>query len=70
MRWAYYIKPGKVLQMADVKFLTIKAMQERYGINRAKAEEIAHAVGTAPRRKGQTIYVNQAKADKYMRGGY
>lgn len=54
----------------DTQYLTIKAMQARYGISRKKAEEIAFAVGTAPRRKGQTIYVNAEKADSYMAGEY
>lgn len=56
--------------MSDIKFLTIKQMQERYGIRRSKAEEIAYKVGTAPRRKGQTIYVSQGKADAYMEGEF
>jgi hypothetical protein len=50
----------------DTNFLTISQMRKRYGISRKKAEEIALTVGTAPRRKGQTIYVSQAKADEYM----
>lgn len=54
--------------MNDNKFLTISQMQDRYGISRRKAEEIALAIGTAPRRKGQRIYVNAAKADAYMGG--
>lgn len=54
----------------DTQYLTIKGMQERYGITRSKAVEIAYTVGTAPRRKGQTIYVSQEKADSYMRGEY
>lgn len=52
--------------MMDTKFLTISQMRERYGISRKKALEIAYKVGTAPRRKGQTIYVNAEKADGYM----
>lgn len=54
----------------DTQYLTIKGLQERYGITRSKAVEIAFCVGTAPRRKGQTIYVSQEKADSYMRGEY
>ena len=52
--------------MDNTTFLTINQMRERYGITRSKAEEIAFAVGTAPRRKGQTIYVSAEKADAYM----
>lgn len=48
------------------QFLTIKQLQERYGISRKKALEVSAIVGTAPRRKGQTIYVSQAKADQFM----
>ncbi|MBR6352435.1 MAG: hypothetical protein IKR93_08945 [Firmicutes bacterium] len=50
----------------DTKFLTIKQIRERYGISRKKALEVSVIVGTAPRRKGQTIYVSQAKADEFM----
>ncbi len=58
------------LRSMDTQYLTIKGLQERYGITRSKAVEIAYSVGTAPRRKGQTIYVSQEKADSYMRGEY
>lgn len=50
----------------DTKFLTIKQIRERYGVSRRKAEEIAIQVGTAPRFKGQKIYVSQEKADAFM----
>jgi len=50
----------------QTKFLTIEEMRQRYGISRRKAVEIAYTVGTAPRRKGQKIYVNQAKVDKFL----
>ena len=49
-------------------YLTIKGMMEHYGISRRKALEIAKNVGTAPRTKGQKIYVSREKADRYMEG--
>jgi len=49
-------------------YLTIKGLMDTYGISRKKAMEISYAVGTAPRQKGQKIYVNKEKADAYMEG--
>ena len=52
--------------MKDAKFLTIKELMARYNITRKKANEIADVVGTAPRGKGDKIYVRQTLADEYM----
>lgn len=48
------------------QFLSIRGLMDTYGISRRKAMEIAHAVGTAPRTKGQKIYVHKQRADEYM----
>lgn len=60
----------RIYQEGKMKFATMNELMERYNISRRKAQEIADAVGTAPRRKGQKVYVPLKKADEYMEGRY
>lgn len=52
--------------MKDRKFLTLKEVMERYNVTYKKALSIADQVQTAPRAKGEKIYVLQAAADAFM----
>lgn len=50
------------------QYLSVKGLMDYFGISKRKAMEIANVVGTAPREKGQKIYVRKEKAEEYMEG--
>ncbi len=53
--------------MGETKFITSKEAQAEYGVSRKYFERAALVIGTAPRHKGEKIYVPREEFDAYMR---